>query len=302
MFLKVPGNLWQPCQISYFLLNWVKLTNDKTCKWLGIKLFRKKSNQKPKTNKYVAGGKTPIGARNSGIVEEECNQANKPRSKPVYKQYFPQGEKRQTLSTSDKLEATKSVSPIPSFQNGRSKSSKRTTEQLLEKNMVILLPQNLSFVMNNEKLHGKIAWTKPSYGILGIHHNFGVHNNLPPRRENIEANVPLRNTFECGPSESKGNSQRVGNVDFNILSSTVRSTPLSVTSDATNKKPSGEPDLGNTSASNTRISGQTEMVAQQLTSEQGKDNFSPCTRFNNTTRCCKIEGGGVGEPPTVRVL
>ena len=294
MFLKVPGNPWLPGQISYFLLNWVKLTNDKTFKRLGIKLFRKISNQKPKTNKYVAGGKTPIGARNSGIVEEECNQANKPRSKPVYKQYFPQGEKRQTLSASDKLEATKSVSPIPSFQNGRSKSSKRTTEELLEKNMVILLPQNLSFVINNEKLHGKIAWTKPSYGILGIHHNFGVHNNLPPRRENIEANVPLRNTFECGPSESKGNSQRFGNVDFNILSSIFRSTPIISHFRCNN--------LGNMSSSNTRISGRTEMVAQQLTSEQGKDNFSPCTRFNNTTRRCKIEGAAVGEPPTVRVL
>ena len=34
------------------------------------------------------------------------------------------------------------------------------------------------------------------------------------------------------------------------------------------------------------------MVAQHPTSEQGKNNFSPFTSYDNTIRCCKIGGFG----------
>ena len=81
-------------------------------------------------------------------------------------------------------------------------------------------------------MHG----TRQINGIFGIQHKLGVHDNLPPRREEREDNVPLGSAFKCGLNESNGNSQFVGNVDFNRLSSIARSTP-SVTSDATNKKP-----------------------------------------------------------------
>ena len=81
-------------------------------------------------------------------------------------------------------------------------------------------------------MHG----TRQINGIIGIHHKLEVHDNLPPRREEREDNVPLRNACKCGLNEFNVNSQFVGNVDFNRLSSIARSTP-SVTSDATNKKP-----------------------------------------------------------------
>lgn len=55
------------------------------------------------------------------MFEEGCNQINEPLSKLVYKQYFPYAKKRQALSASDKLETTKLVSSISSFQNGASK-------------------------------------------------------------------------------------------------------------------------------------------------------------------------------------
>ena len=36
------------------------------------------------------------------------------------------------------------------------------------------------------------------------------------------------------------------------------------------------------------------MVAKQLMSEQETASFNPCTKFDNTIRCCKI--GGLGSP------
>ena len=76
-------------------------------------------------------------------------------------------------------------------------------------------------------LHG----TKQSNGILEIHHKFGVHDNLSPRREKRKDNVLLQNAFECISHESKGNTQCIGNVDLKISSSITRSTPLLVIQD-----------------------------------------------------------------------
>ena len=102
----------------------------------------------------------------------------------------------------------------------RSLGNESMEEMRLGRDMVILILQNPGFVIHKEQSFMETIRVME-------------FSRFVIKSDRWQSSSQKRK--KRGSSESKENSQYVGKVDFNISSSTGRSTPLSVTSDATNK-------------------------------------------------------------------
>lgn len=190
-----------------------------------------KSSQKKKTEKKRFYGKTgppgPIFQHSISQKQEEiCHSPVGRKDFGVHMPLFRDGSSTANFYKTSKytnILNAKSANPFCNMAR-RSLGNESMEEMRLGRDMVILILPNPGFLIRKEQsCMEPIREMEFSRFVINSHR---WQSSSQKRKKR-------------GSSESKENNQYVAKVDFNISSSTTKPTPLSVTSDATNKKPWG---------------------------------------------------------------